>query len=141
MSKHTPGPWGGGTMSAKQKTTYAIAILPDYYEPDIQGNNRVRFIEDNNGDTEYYDTIHEAREAIEQLENDRYYLTHGEAARPDYYVVEDGIAAYIMEGRGGDMSNYDWDDADCDCGDCNICIDMMMQQDREYVVDNATEGK
>ena len=108
-----------------KSTQYAIATIPNYYMPDIQGNNA------------------EAQSAIDELEDETYCLSHGEAGRPEYVIVDDCVADYIDGGRNSDGSNYDWDDNDCDknngdcCGECQQCIEMMIDQDREYVKANA----
>ena len=127
-----------------QSTQCAIAILPNYYGPDIQGNNAVNFLttDDSNASMILYDTIDEAQDAIDELEDDTYYLSHGEAGRPEYVIVEDGVADYISDGRNGDMSNYRWDENDCKknngdcCGECPECIEMMIDQDRDYINNN-----
>lgn len=114
--------------------TYQIVTIPNYYEPDIQGKNAVKISD------EIYDSIADAKERIEELEDGTYCLANGEAGRPDYYVVESVDADYIASGRNEDMGNYDWTDADCDCGECNACCGMMIDQDRDYVQSNAVAG-
>jgi hypothetical protein len=113
---------------------YAIAILTNTYGKDEQAN----FVQDERH-TEYvtYDRIEEAQAVIDDLESDVYVLDHNEAGRPDYYIVDDGVAEYIATGRGYDGSNYNWDDCDCDCGDCDECLALMIDQDRQYIIDNA----
>lgn len=107
-------------------TTYKIATLPHYYHPDIQGNERPRL----DGD---FDTIKDARAEINKRESETYYLQHGESGRPTLLVVDERTADYVECGRGQDMSNYDWDNAECGCGECNTCFEMMITQDRDYL--------
>ncbi len=113
---------------------YRIAKLGQYYQPEIQGRDKVVILDDG------YDTIAEAKAAIAALEGETYYLANGEAGRPDYYIVDNNVADYLETGRNYDMSNYDWDNAECDCGECNKCCAMMIEQDRQYVRNNKVEA-
>lgn len=70
-----------------------------------------------------------------------YYTSHGESGCPTYLVVDDVSADYVISGRGGDISNYNWEDADCDCGECSACFAMMIAQDRAFLQDNALTQK
>lgn len=110
---------------------YQIATLPHYYAPDIQGQEKPRI------DDEMYDTIDEAKAAIAELEDGIYYLDHNESGRPTYVVVDDVTADYIASGRNEDMSNYDWENAKCGCGECSTCFDMMIGQDRDCLLTAA----
>jgi len=128
-------------------TQYAIAILHNYYGAESQAK-LFAADENNTGVDGYdtYDTIEEAEEIIEGFNSDDYILAHGEAGRPDYYIVEDHDAEYVSGGRGGDESNYNWDTCDCDrkngdcCGECDTCLELMVEQDRQYIIDNAIGG-
>jgi hypothetical protein len=123
---------------------YAIAILHNEYGRDTQVK---MYAANENATTQYgydlYDTIEEAQEIIDDMEADDYVLSHNEAGRPDYYIVDDNDADYVATGRGGDESNYDWSDCSCTrnngdcCGECDECIDIEIEQDREYIIDNA----
>lgn len=128
-------------------TPYAIAILGEFYAPDIRGERTVRFVTDAD---KYdlpvlFDTAEDAKSRIDDLEEDVYYLAHNEAGRPEYVILSESIADHIRTGRGGDQSNYDWDAHQCDqmdsdgnaCGECSACIDMMIDQDRGMVRANA----
>lgn len=108
-----------------------IAILKHAYHPDLQGDEMPRIYE------EEFDTLEDATERIEEWNNETYYLSHNESGRPTYVVVEDVDADYVEGGRNEDMSNYDWDGAACECGECNKCISMMIGQDRGYLLSNA----
>jgi hypothetical protein len=119
---------------------YQIATIPNYYEPDIQGHNAVKIGED------IYDSIEDAQDAIDGLESDSYCLAHGEAGRPEYVILTTQDADYLSSGRNQDGSNYDWGNNDCAqghngdcCGECEGCIAMMIDQDREYAQRNAVE--
>ena len=108
-----------------------IAKLGHYYQPDIQGSEQPRIAE------ELYDTIDEAKAVIAEREDGVYLLDHNESGRPTYVIVDDVTAYYITSGRHQDMSNYDWHNAECECGECNTCMAMMIGQDREYLLTNA----
>ncbi len=112
---------------------FYIAILGNYYLPDIQGERSVRWASHEQGEAMPFDSIEEAKAWIEEAESDVYVTSHNEAGRPEYMVVDERVYDYISGGRNQDMSNYDWDGAECDCGECETCIDMMIDQDRDYV--------
>lgn len=129
------------------KNLYAIAILHNYYGKDTPP--KLYAADENNTGVDGYDvfdTIGEAAEMVDEWNTDDYVCAHGEAGRPDYYIVEDHDAEYVSGGRGGDESNYNWDDCDCDrndgdcCGECNTCLELMIEQDRQYIIDNAIGG-
>lgn len=137
------------TMSTP--TTYAIAVLRNVYRPDIQGERTVRFVQEDgqNHPEEYrtYPSAQEALDAVDELDGEVYCTGNNEAGRPDYVVVKDTVADYITSGRWGDMSNYDWDECECAnidedgnaCGECSACIDMMIDQDIEYIHRNLIQ--
>jgi hypothetical protein len=108
-----------------------IAKLGNFYLPDLQGDNSAKILEDN------FDTIEDAKNEIEKMESEIYVLSHNEFGRPDYYVIDDNDAEYLETGRNYDMGNYDWGNYTCNCGECNKCIEMMIRQDRQFVIDNA----
>lgn len=115
---------------------FMIAILRSMYHPDIQGKRSVRFVTetpDNPTDVKYFDTIDEAKNEIDTMENELYLLSNGEAGRPEYIIVDDNDGDYILSGQSGDRSNYDWTNAKCCCGECSKCLDMMIDQDRKYI--------
>ena len=110
---------------------YAIAIMGYEYNTVSQPgfySTEYRYYDD-------YDVMSykEAMQKIEELDGEVYVLRHNEYSRPDYIIVDANSAGWVFGGRNGDMSNYDWDDAECDCGECNVCIDMMNKQDTEYI--------
>jgi hypothetical protein len=126
--------------------TYMIAILRNVYQPDLSGLGTVRFYHEEPNDQhhpEYYSTIEDAQEQIDMLEDDSYYTCNGEAGAPEYIIVDDDIGDYILDGRNGDLSNYDWSDCGCErgddndcCGECQECLEYMIDQDRQYILDN-----
>jgi hypothetical protein len=129
-------------------TKYAIAVLRNMYLPDIAGDRAVEFIGDDPARPEdyiLYDTIEAAQCAVDVLDTERYVLAHGEAGRPDHIIVTGTTAEYISTGRWGDKTNYDWEGHECDhmdddgnaCGVCEDCIDMMINQDIDYVRSRA----
>lgn len=93
-------------------------------------------------DMTVYDSVEEAQEVIDNITDDIYVCVNTEAGRPDYYILEQSDADYIMSGRNGDGSNYDWDeDHTCDCedGTCDKCFNLMQDQDEEYIKSRAIE--
>lgn len=115
-----------------------IAILKHAYHPDLQGMEQPEiYCEENTDIPVDFETLEEAKAQIEKWNDETYYLSHNESGRPTYLVVENVDADYVRSGRNQDMSNYDWDDADCECGECNVCCSMMIGQDREYLTQNA----
>ena len=130
--------------------TYAIAVLRNVYGPDLQGDRTIRFVHDDEtrkDDYTAYDSIEAAQEVIDEKESGTYYTSNNEAGAPEYVIVEAGVADYITTGRGGDMSSYDWDDCECDnrdangntCGECSVCIALMIDQDIELVRHNVAD--
>lgn len=128
--------------------TYKIAVVPDYYRPDTRNAVRISDYD--------YETIDAAQEYIDDLEDDIYVTSHGEAGRPAYLILSDSDAEWISSGRNGDGSNYDWNGCECEhannapadynpgpddepycCGECRSCIGHMIDADRFYVECNA----
>lgn len=115
-----------------------IAILRHAYHPDLQSMEQPKVLCEDGTDTPVdYETLEDAIAEVNERNGETYYLSHNESGRPTYVVVDDVDAEYVRSGRNGDMSNYDWDNADCDCGECNECCEMMIGQDREYLIKNA----
>jgi hypothetical protein len=125
--------------------SYMIAILRDAYTPDLQGMRQVRFYDEMTEHAEQYDTIKEAQEQIDKIQGETYCLSHNETGRPEYIIVDDSTAQYIMDGRDSDLGNYDWDDCDCDknngdcCGECQTCLTHMIDEDRLYIKANIAK--
>ena len=113
---------------------FSVAVLREMFSPDIQGLGAVDFVRSQDGrdDVEAY-ALEEARDMVGELDNEVYYTSSGESGRPAYVVVSYDDAMWISEGRNSDMGNYDWEGAACDCGDCKICFEMMIAQDRSYI--------
>lgn len=120
--------------------SFLIAILRDAYQPDLQGLEAPKFYEVDDKIIDF-DSADEAFAKVGELDDAVYYTSHGESGRPKYLVVDDVSANYIISGRGGDMGNYNWDSADCDCGECSTCFAMMIDQDRDFLKDNALTQK
>ncbi|NPU90210.1 MAG: hypothetical protein HPY87_10095 [Fervidobacterium sp.] len=116
------------------ETKYRVAKIRYAYKDSVNTPSPIPIIFD-----EIYDTYEEAKDAVDELDNSLYILDNNEYSRPDYYIIPDNVAYYVESGRFGDMSNYDWDNAECECGECNICLAMMIEQDRDYIVANAVE--
>ncbi len=116
---------------------YEIAILGHYYHPDLQGKETPRIHCDERNNPIEYDSLEDARAVIDEWNDDVYILSHNESGRPTYLIVANVDGDYIHDGRNGDLSNYDWDDASCTCGECNTCFQMCIAQDREYLLGSA----
>ena len=80
----------------------------------------------------------EAMEKIEGIDREVYVLENNEYRRPSYIIVDSISAGWVDSGRDGEMSNYDWYDSECNCGECRICTEMKNSQDIEYL---KTKGK
>ena len=133
---------GYEVVSGDHGPQYKIVALPDFFLPDIQGRNRPVVVRsDETGAERYFDTLDGAREAKGELESGRYDCRNGEAGRPEYHIVE---ADFVIGHEDG--GNYDWDDCDCTagedgeaCGECNECLALMIEQDRDMVIAAAIE--
>jgi hypothetical protein len=121
-------------------TTYAIVKIANAYAPDIQGIGRSRVVACGL-------TAEAATERIDELDNDVYVTSNGEAGRPEYILIEDyGVEEGQTIGHE-DGSMYDWDRIDCNhedddgdkCGECQSCIEGMITQDQELVRGMAVE--
>lgn len=123
--------------------SYQIAILRHTYMPDLQGERSPRFFSDRNDNTVEFETVEEARAMIDEWNSEVVVLSNNESGRATYLIVEDVDGDYIRGGRNGDMSNYDWGDFekfcshDDACGECSGCINYMIDQDRQYLTNNA----
>lgn len=113
---------------------YSIAILRNVYKPDLQCESQPSFYTDFHGDIVEFETAEDAKSKIREWKSDRVVLSHNEYSTPDYIVVSNLTAEYIQSGRNGDMSNYNWDEAGCECGECQDCFEMMIAQDRAYIL-------
>lgn len=119
--------------------SYHIAILKHVYQPDLQGDRQPQWRTDHHDDLISYDSPEEARAEIADAESEIYVTGNNESERPEYIIVDDVTADYIRDGRNMDLSNYDWDNCSCKrnngecCGECNECITLMIDQDRDYI--------
>jgi hypothetical protein len=137
------------TKEKKMKTneTYAIAILRQAYQPDLQGIETVQFDRDDFDKINEFDTVEKAQERVDELDNAAYCIQNGESGRPEHLIVDKNTMDYIQSGRDGDGSNYDWD-WDCDhldkdgnhCGECHNCISSMRYADRFYIREYAIKA-
>ncbi len=91
---------------------------------------------------ESYETLHDARARVAELDQEVYYTLPGEAVRPKYVVVE-SVIADLLSNRP--LDDYDWtgwqqscqSPYDEPCGECSWCINMIVSQDREFVLRHA----
>lgn len=121
------------------RSTYAIVILRNAYTPDLQGIGRPQVVAAGL-------TAEEASEKIDELDNDDYYTSNGEAGRPEYILIEDcGVEEGETLGHD-DGSLYDWDRIDCNreddgdkCGECLSCIEGMIEQDRDIIIASSVK--
>ena len=121
--------------------SYSIAILTNVYNVE-ETPTFYRADDRQGGDPEYYDTISEAQGAVDEMLDQPYMTRNNEAGRPCYYIVSDIVADYMESGRNGDMGNYDWDTCDCPdecCGECTVCHEYMVEQDRSYIINNVID--
>lgn len=56
------------------------------------------------------------------------------ATSTEYYIAETSLVEYI--GRDADGSQYDWDNCECDCGECDTCLQHMVLQDLALIKSN-----
>ena len=113
--------------------SYAIAIVRDFYGP----QQTLGFYSDEKQDRVVFGTVEDAQEAIYKIRAEIYVLAHNESNSPTYYIVNENTAEYITTGRNSDMSNYDWDDWNCDCGECDECLEFMLKEDIQLVKNEA----
>ena len=119
-------------MKKQPTSKYSIAILLNVFDTpeervtiQWETDDRARLVE--------YDTLVDAITRRDELDAECYVTHSYEAGRPEYVILDDTDAEYVRNGRNGDMSNYDWEDADCECGDCRECREMMQEQDRDWI--------
>ena len=127
---------------------YAIVRQRNVYQGTlgINGHAHVMTEGDQSGtasnDPLLYDTAVEAQAAIDEIDNGVYVTMHGEAGRPDYWIVPVDATEEI-EARAADQGRYDWPDDTVDwdcadkignvCGQCDQCIEWTAGQDDNYL--------
>ena len=116
---------------------YNIAILRSIYRPDIHLDMSVSFYNDFFGNPVDFEFVRDAQEQVAKWEKARVVLAYNEYSPAKYVIVENNISDYILSGRNSDISNYDWDNTKCDCGECSECFELMISQDRKYILDHA----
>lgn len=97
-------------------------------------------------------TVEEARAYIAEQEAGVYHTGHGEAGRPEYWVVP-LAAVELVEARASDQSMYDWppdaaatigctdpqgEYGEDTCGECDACREWLACQDDAYLRAQAT---
>ena len=123
-------------MKDQDEKTYMIYAMPNFYEPDLAGNNQPYLLTiDGTAEPECFVAIQDAQDRIDELESDVYVTANGEAGRPEYVIVDhDPLEAYH-----DDRSYYNWDGCEClhddgyCCGECSSCISWMIDKDGETV--------
>lgn len=110
-------------MDKQINTNYKVAVVDGNYYGN--GSAKITIL-----DT-VYDNAKDARIAVADMVSDNTIQSR------DYYAITERDADYIASGRDEDMSNYDWDDAECDCGSCDTCAAMMIAQDVDYIISNS----
>jgi len=121
--------------------SYSIAILTNVYNVE-ETPTFYRADDRQGGDPEFFENCAAAQEVVGDLDDVPYVTSNGESGRPDYYIVSDIVADYIESGRNSDMGNYDWDNCPCPdecCGECAVCQEYMIDQDRSYIINNAID--
>ena len=119
-------------MSTTNATNYSIVILLNVFDTSEE-RETIQWEMDDRARLVEYDTLADAITRRDELAEALYVTGSHEAGRPEYVILDDTDAEYLRSGRNGDMSNYDWADADCECGDCRECREMMQEQDRDWI--------
>lgn len=98
--------------------TYSIAkYTPNYYA----NTDRLQPIENDRGKTLTFENKQDAQQ----------YIDDNGCCDSEYYITDSEIVEYI--GRDGDDSNYDWNDCECSCGNCNTCFQFKVLADLEMI--------
>lgn len=118
------------------KTTYSIAIIRTSSSPRCLFS-RIDWMKDENGKSVEYADLDHARDAIKELDAAPYLQLDWEAGRPEYVILDQFSADYVRGNQEGDMSNYNWGNAECTCGECGDCLKMMERQNIAYIFDHA----
>lgn len=135
---------------------YCIIIQRNVYAGELGISGHAHWLSEVNGwDPQTWPTVAEAREHIAELETERYVTDHGEAGRPDYWVVPVEAVEEILS-NADDLSRYNWpgvDEVGCtrpqadgsECGACDRCLEWMACQDDDVlrtaqVIDDAERG-
>lgn len=118
-------------------TTYYVAVIKSYFGP----KEDLSFASDERGDRIEFGSAADAREWISEVDSESYVLSHNEASRPDYIVVDQNTVAWIDSDDGG---KFDWDGCECHdgeygeaCGMCDECCALMLSQGIKYVREHA----
>ena len=88
----------GIKLKPEEQTMYQIKCTPNYYSSTCNAPQAHLVSTAELGDTEpsyrveiaEFETEEEAQSAIDSMQSGTYYLSHGEAGRPGYEIVEDG---------------------------------------------------
>lgn len=120
--------------------SYQIVVLHNTQHPlDPKSIPRAVGVENSHSFVEptVFDTLAAAQAKIDDLNSEIYVLSNSELARPDYYVLEDGIAHDILnwELDRPDYSDYEGDDEDDDA-----ILEFFTEKQREAVLKNAVEA-
>ena len=107
-----------------------------YYSGTLGADDHARPVtcEDGSQRTLVFDSPSDAEDWIAQQEAQPYYLSNGESACPEYWVVPEDYDAWI-EAVISDESLIDWDGCDCadnedgsPCGLCDTCTNWLEEQ-------------
>ena len=114
---------------------FYIICVRNFYGP----KELFDFVNDSQGCPREYNTVHDAREEIVHYEGSRYVLAHNESCRPDYYIIDDDVKAWLDNDDGG---KFDWpDDPIYDCSipdyDEQNTADKAMELSIAYIREHA----
>lgn len=98
--------------------SYSIAqYIPEHYAH----TDYLQPITDNKGNTLVFETKGAAEE----------WITENSTYDSEYYINETDLIEYI--GRDADGSQYNWENCECGCGECDTCHQYMIMQDLEMI--------
>lgn len=122
-------------------TQYAIIIRRSVYAGTLGIDGHARWlVDDQTGEAMTWPTAEAAREHIADLDRGVYRTMHGEAGRPEYWVVPMSAVEEVIA-NAEDQGRYDWplsaveavgctapNGADT-CGECDACREWMACED------------
>lgn len=128
------------------RTQYAIIIRRNVYAGTCSMDGHAHALtryevdgsQDDSGAPALWPTVEAARVYIAEQEDGPYTTLHGEAGRPEYWVVPESAVAEV-QANAEDQGRYEWP-ADCGCwecadaygnvcGECDQCRELMAAQD------------
>jgi hypothetical protein len=125
----------GGFGYAEGGDVFNVLIIQHWFDSCGHAPETVQFEVDDHDRPLMFANVADAQSWIDEVLSDGYCLSHNERAGAEYIIVDcETNAGFGHDNESwclADMSNYNWDDAKCECGQCNTCINMMIAQDVE----------